>query len=335
MTHAHTPADGRPPARVVVTGASGFMGQTIARALRTEGSEVIAIGRSGPVRWGDDEAIRAAVDGASLVIGLAGRSVNCRYDAANRHEILRSRVETTRAVADAIAGVDRPPALWINSSTATIYRHAEDRGMTESSGELGEGFSVSVARAWEDALFERPLDGTRRVALRTAIVLGDGSVLPPLIRLARLGLGGPQLDGRWPVTRARSAAGTAHRRGALGGRQRFSWIHVDDVVEVIRFLRTHDELDGVINAASPNPTDNAGFMRALRAAVGMPLGVPLPRVALELGAILLRTETELILKSRWVLPERLLAAGFAFRFPTLEGALDDILKGRRAATAGR
>lgn len=321
--------------RVVVAGASGFMGTAIVAALRAEGADVVTVGRTGAVQWADPPSVRRAVDGASLVIGLAGRSVNCRYGPANRAEILRSRVETTRAIAEAIGAAERPPALWINSSTATIYRHAEDRAMTESTGELGEGFSVSVARAWEDALFEATLPGTRRVALRTAIVLGDGSVLPPLVRLARLGLGGPQRDGRWPATRARLSAGTYHRRGARGGRQRFSWIHLDDVIGIIRFLREHDELDGVINAASPNPTDNAGFMRALRATVGAPVGMPLPRVALELGAVLLRTETELVLKSRWVVPERLLAAGYRFRFPHLEGALADILGPARSVPAGR
>lgn len=314
--------------RVVVAGASGFMGTAIVTAFRAEGADVVTVGRSGAASWADPTSVRRAVDGASLVIGLAGRSVNCRYGPANREVILRSRLDTTRAVADAIAAADHPPALWINSSTATIYRHAEDRPMTESTGELGEGFSVSVARAWEDALFEQDLHGTRRVALRTAIVLGDGSVLPPLVRLARLGIGGAQLDGRWPATRARLAAGTHHRRGARRGRQRFSWIHLEDVIGIIRFLRAHDELSGIINAASPNPTDNAGFMRALRAAVGAPVGIPLPRAALELGAMLLRTETELVLKSRWVVPERLTAAGFAFRFPTLEAALEDILRPR-------
>ena len=321
--------------RVVVTGASGFMGTAIVAALRADGADVVTVGRTGDARWADPSSVRRAVDGASTVIGLAGRSVNCRYGPANRAEILRSRVDTTHAIADAIAAAERPPGLWINSSTATIYRHAEDHPMTEATGELGEGFSVSVAKAWEEALFEPPLPGTRRVALRTAIVLGDGSVLPPLVRLARLGLGGPQLDGRWPASRARLSAGTYHRRGARGGRQRFSWIHLDDVIGIIRFLRDHDELDGVINAASPNPTDNAGFMRALRATLGAPVGMPLPRAALELGAVLLRTETELVLKSRWVVPERLLEAGYHFRFPFLEDALADILGPVGVPRAGR
>lgn len=316
--------------RIVVGGASGFMGQSIVRAWRDAGAEVITVGRRDAVRWDDNRALAAAVDGASLVIGLAGRSVNCRYGPAERAEILHSRLETTRALAAAIGAATRPPSLWVSSSTATIYRHAEDRPMTESTGELGRGFSVSVARAWEDALMERDLPATRRVALRTAIVLGDGSVLPPLVRLARLGLGGPHWDGPWPVSRARIAAGTEHRFGAPWGRQKFSWIHVDDVVAIIQFLRDHPHLAGPVNASAPNPVDDASFMRAIRRALGVPFGVPLPRPALELGALFLRTETELVLKSRWVIPERLLAAGYRFHFPTVERALDDIL-GRRAA----
>jgi NAD dependent epimerase/dehydratase family enzyme len=312
--------------RVVITGASGFMGSRFVEAFRSEGLEVATIGRTGDATWGDRAAIARLVDGASLVIGLAGKSVNCRYNAANRAEILRSRVDTTRAVSDAIAAAAAPPPLWVNSSTATIYRHAEDRAMTESTGELGEGFSVSIARAWEEALFEAELPATRRVALRSAIVLGDGSALAPLARLARFGLGGPQWDGRWPATRARLEAGTYHRFGARWGTQKFSWIHLDDVLGIIRFLREHPEIEGVVNAASPNPSDNRTMMRTLRSVVGAPFGMPLPRAALEVGSAVIRTETELVLKSRWVVPERLTAAGFRFEHPDLDEALRSILK---------
>lgn len=325
----------RPHDRIVVGGASGFMGQAIARAWQSDGAEVITVGRRADVRWDDERALAAAVDGASLVIGLAGRSVNCRYGPTNREEILRSRVETTRALASAIATADRPPRVWVNSSTATIYRHAEDRPMTESTGELGRGFSVSVARAWEDALMERDLPQTRRIALRTAIVLGDGSVLPPLVRMARLGLGGPHWDGPWPVSRKRIAAGTEHRFGAPWGRQKFSWIHLDDVIGIIRFLRDHPQISGPVNVSAPNPVDDAMVMRSIRRALGVPFGIPLPRPALELGAMLMRTETELVLKSRWVVPERLLAAGYRFRFPTIQEALNEILRSRAGTGSTR
>lgn len=310
--------------RVVIGGSSGFMGQYLLPRLRESGREVVTISRSNAdIGWSEQAAIDRAVDGASLVIGLAGKSVNCRYTPENRAEIFRSRLETTAALSLAIATAANPPALWVNSSTATIYRHAEDRPMTESTGEIGTGFSVEVAKAWEEALFADDLPSTRRVALRSAIVLGHGGVLGPLKGLARLGLGGAQHDGRWPVSAARRAAGTGHFPGARRGRQRFSWVHVEDVARIIDFLEEHPELDGPVNAASPNPVDNAAFMATVRDVLGARIGPPMPRWMLELGAIGIRTETELILKSRWVLPEKLTAAGFEFRYPDLEGALKE------------
>ena len=316
--------------RVVIAGASGFMGRHLADAFRADGDEVATIGRgTADARWGDADGIRSLVDGADVVLNLAGKSVNCRYDEANRREILRSRIDTTRELGAAIASADRPPPLWLNSSTATIYRHAEDRAMTESTGELGAGFSVDVARAWEEAFFAGELPRTRRVALRTAIVLGDGGALEPLIGLARIGFGGPQLDGPWFRARRRVAAGTLHEYGARGGRQRFSWVHLDDVLGVIRFLITHPEVEGVVNLSSPNPTDSVGVMRAIRRAIGMPFGLPLHRWLLEPGSWLIRTETELVLKSRWVVPERLVAAGYAFRHPEIQGAVDAVAAARR------
>lgn len=314
------------PRRVVLAGASGFIGRYLVERLTAAGDTVSLIGRTGPdARWGDTAAITALIDGADVVINLAGKSVNCRYNARNRAEILRSRVETTRELGLAIAAAVNPPTLWINSSTATIYRHAEDRAQTEITGELGTGFSVGVAKAWEESFFAPSLPTTRRVALRIAIVLGDGSVMPPLIRLARFGFGGAQLDGRWFSTAARRAAGTFHEFRARGGRQRFSWVHIADVYGAIRFLIDHRELDGVVNVSSPNPSDSAGFMRALRRVLTVPFGIPTPRFVLELGSIAIRTETELVLKSRWVVPKRLLAAGYAFEYPDLEPALREIV----------
>lgn len=308
--------------RVVIGGSSGFIGRHLQQKYRAEGREVVTISRSGAdLTWSDQDGIDAAVDGAELVVGLAGKSVNCRYTPANRAQIFSSRLDTTAALSAAVSRASAPPPLWINSSTATIYRLAEDRPMTEADGEIGTGFSVQVATAWERELFDAVLPETRRVALRTAIVLGDAGVLGPLRVLARLGLGGTQLDGWWPVTRARRAAGTAHLPGARGGRQRFSWIHVDDVLGIIDFLERHPELDGPVNASSPNPVDNATFMASVRRTLGVRFGPPTPRWMLEIGAIGIRTETELILKSRWVLPGKLAEAGYAFRHPDLDEAL--------------
>ncbi|KAB1893732.1 DUF1731 domain-containing protein [Microbacterium oxydans] len=308
--------------RVVIGGSTGFMGRFLVPRFRAEGREVVTISRSGAdIRWGDQVEIDRAVDGAALVIGLAGKSVNCRYTPENRAEIFRSRLDTTASLSTAITRSSAPPALWINSSTATIYRHAEDRPMTESTGEVGSGFSVEVAKAWEKALFADELPATRRVALRSTIVLGHGGVLGPVRDLARFGLGGSQYDGRWPVSAARRAAGTGHLPGARRGRQRFSWVHIEDVARIIDFLERNPALEGPVNAASPHPVDNVEFMATVRRALGARIGVPMPRWMLELGAIGMRTETELILKSRWVLPEMLTEAGFEFRYPFLEDAI--------------
>jgi len=314
--------------RVVLGGAGGFLGSYLVRRFRERGREVITIGRSGAdISWGDDQGIAEAVDGASLVIGMAGKNVSCRYNDANRSEIMRSRVDTTAALSAAIAAAKNPPPLWINSSTATIYRHADDRPMTESDGEIGTGFSVGVATAWEAQFFAEELPQTRRVALRTAFVLGHGSVLTYLKRLAYFGVGGAQLDGWWPVSRSRIRVGAAHYPGTKHGMQRFSWIHIEDLARIIDFVESDPELSGPVNTSAPNPVPNRELMATIRKILRVPFGIPIPRFMLELGAIMLRTETELMLKSRWVLPERLEQAGFEFQYPTLESALREELRG--------
>ena len=317
---------------IVLAGASGFIGQHLAAAFRAEGARVSLIGRHGPdASWGDTAGITALLEGADLLVNLAGKSVNCRYGPENRAEIVRSRVETTRELKEAVLACTAPPRVWMNSSTATIYRHAEDRPMTESDGEIGSGFSVDVATAWEAEFFSGELPATRRDALRMAIVLGDGSALVPLMNLVRVGLGGPQFDGPWPATRARLAAGTYHHEGRGGGRQKFSWIHVDDVLGAIRFAREDSSVEGPLNLSSPNPSDNRTVMRTLRRVLGVPFGLPAWRWMLELGTAVLRTETELVLKSRWVLPERLVDGGYEFVHPHLDEALKSIVAGRRGA----
>ncbi|POH63504.1 MULTISPECIES: epimerase [Cryobacterium] len=318
--------------RAVVAGASGFIGQRLVRELRDQGYEVARIGRIGPdARWDDDTAVRELIDGSALVINLAGKSVDCRYTDRNRTEILRSRVNTTRQLREAIQTSARPPRVWLNASTATIYRYAMDRPMTETHGEIGSGFSADIARNWEDEFFAGDLPGTRRVALRMAIVLGDGPATAILARLARLGLGGPQVDGRWfPHRRYRgigtqpSGDGTAPTHHSRG-RQRFSWIHIDDVMASIRFIVAHDELVGPVNLAAPHPSDNRTLMATLRRRVGARLGLPAFRWMLEPAMWLLRTEPELVLKSRWVEPERLVAAGYRFAWPDLEPAIYDVV----------
>ncbi len=292
--------------KIVIAGGTGFIGQYVQKKFADMGYEVNIISRQNHhISWEDSASIIEVMEHAEMVINFAGKSVNCRYNEKNRKQILNSRTETTRILGNALLACKNPPLLWINSSTATIYRHAEDRPMTEESGEMGNDFSVEVAKAWEQTFFAFDLPATRQVALRMAIVLGeDGGVIEPYRNLVRLGLGGIQ--------------------GA--GNQRFSWVHIEDVFRIILFLQENKELQGVFNCSSPYPITNKKFMAQLRNAMGRKFGLPSPKWMLEMGAIFMRTETELILKSRWVIPKRLESEGFRFTFDTIEKALQQILK---------
>lgn len=255
---------------VVLAGASGFIGSYFKRRFLEEGWQVRTVGRDAgaDAQWNDDGAITTALNGAELLVNLAGRSVNCRYDERHRREILDSRVLTTRALGRAVAACTEPPRTWINSSTGTIYRHAEDHPQSEASGELGRGFSVDVARAWEDELAAADVPGTRTVPLRIAIVLGPGGgVMGPFRNLARLGLG-----------------------GHMGpGTQKFSWIHVEDLFRTVLFVHERPELSGPVNAATPYAVDNRELMTLVRQSMGVPFGIPTPAWMLEAGAVLIRT----------------------------------------------
>ncbi|ANJ28219.1 epimerase [Agromyces aureus] len=316
----------------VVAGASGFVGSALVRALTDDGYHVRRIGRSAQLDWSNPAGIADAIDGSAVLLNLAGKSVNCRYTDANRDEILRSRVDTTRVLRHAVESAANPPAVWFNASTATIYRHAMDRPNAEVDGELGEGFSVDVARTWEQEFFSDDLPGTRRIALRMAIVLGDGPATNTLITLARLGLGGPQIDNWWfPHRRYRGIGPNPTGRERTSwhrtrGHQKFSWIHLDDVIDAIRFLIERDDIAGPVNLASPHPSDNRSLMRMLRQSVGRRAGLPAWRWMLEPAMFALRTEPELVLKSRWVLPETLTAAGFTFAHPDLHDAIEDVAR---------
>jgi uncharacterized protein (TIGR01777 family) len=291
--------------KVVLAGGTGFVGQDFTVRFKKLGYDVLVISRqSGHIAWEDRTAIIEAIEGAEMLINLAGKSVNCRYTDENRKIIMDSRTETTHILGEAVLSCVHPPELWINSSTATIYRHAEDRPMTEQDGEVGSGFSVEVAKAWEKAFFGVELPSTRQIALRIAIVLGEGGVMEPLTNLVRFGLGGAQ------------GAGT----------QKFSWIHMEDLFRMVMFVQEHSELEGVYNASSPHPVTNRELMASLRKQMGARIGLPSPRWMLELGAIFIRTETELVLKSRWVIPDRIEKAGFTFTYASLDAALADLLK---------
>jgi hypothetical protein len=295
--------------RIVIAGASGFVGSYLGARFAETGDTVHTIGRSGAdAAWGDPRAIASVIDGADILINLAGTSVNCRYTRRNQAAIFSSRLLTTAEVGEAVQAVASSPKIWFNASTATIYRHADDHAMTDEAGELGSGFSVNVATAWEREFFAHHRDGVRQVALRMAIVLGDGSALTPLVMLTRLGLGGSQFGGK-----------------TRGAHQRFSWVHIRDVYRAIEFLAAGADIGDTVNVSSPNPVENRELMATLRRVLGVRFGIPLFGWMLELGAFAIRTESELPLKSRWVVPTRLLAAGFEFEFPLLEGALRDIL----------
>ncbi|OED31754.1 TIGR01777 family protein [Planococcus maritimus] len=289
--------------KAVIAGGTGFIGAYLKEKYERLGYRVYIISRqSGHIQWGDAQGMVDALDGAKLVINLAGKSVNCRYMEANKREIFNSRTKTTETLGHMIEACKKAPELWVNASSATIYRHAEDRPMTEDGGEIGRGFSVEVAKAWEDRFFSFQLSKTRQVALRIAIVLGDGGVMEPYRKLVKYGLGGKQGSGR----------------------QMFSWIHIEDLYRMVRFVQHRDELAGVFNAAAPNPLTNKEWMKILRQSMNRRTGLPASKWMLETGAAALRTETELILKSRWVVPERLVREGFRFRYPALGNALADL-----------
>ncbi|WP_335871537.1 TIGR01777 family oxidoreductase [Bacillus sp. 2205SS5-2] len=291
--------------KVVLAGGTGFIGQYFQKQFEKLGYEVIIISRQPPhVIWEDFSGVARALENAELLLNLAGKSVNCRYNEKNKAKILNSRIETTELLGKAIQQCETPPQLWLNSSSATIYRHAEDRPMTEETGELGEGFSVDVARQWEESFFSFSLPNTRQVALRISIVLGStGGVMVPYTHMVKFGLGGVQGPGN----------------------QKFSWIHIEDLFSIVLFLSNRKEVNGIINCSAPSPITNAELMKELRNAMKRPYGLPSPKWMLEFGARFIGTETELILKSRWVVPEKLLAKGFTFTYNTIEEALNEIV----------
>ena len=297
--------------KVVIPGGSGQVGAVLARALREDGHDVVVISRGrnaapGRTVWWDGETLgpwTREIDGCDVVVNLAGRSVNCRYSARHRTEILESRVRSTRIVGEAIARASRPPRVWLQASTATIYAHRYDAANDEATGVIGNDpsepdswkFSIDVARAWEAALTEAVTPATRTVALRSAMIMS------------------PDRDGIFDTLRGLTRAGLGGAAG--GGRQFVSWIHEADFVRAVKWIVDRDEIAGAINLASPNPLPNREFMRTLREACGVPIGLPATRWMLEVGAVFLRTETELILKSRRVVPGRLIRDGFVFGYP--------------------
>jgi uncharacterized protein len=304
---------------IVITAANGFIGSALTEYFSTNFKVVALVRKPRPdkknvryVRWDGrtQGEWSSELEGAEAVINLAGRSVNCRYNERNRQFIYSSRLESTAAIGEAVKSSNVKPKVWMNAASATIYAHSEHVPNTEANGIIGSGFSVDVCLKWEAAFASFAQPGVRQITLRTSIVLGSGGgVMKPFLNLVRSGLGGKM--GR--------------------GKQQFSWIHIDDLCRAVDFLLAHESSVGVYNIASPDPVTNAVFMRTLRNAARVPFGIPAPKWLLEAGAAIIGTETELVLKSRFVLPERLEDAGFRFRYPTIEKCIGAIVNERNTS----
>lgn len=306
--------------RILLVGGSGQVGQILRRWLGKRGHKIKNISRKGADGW-DGKHFGAWTEdlaNCDVLINLAGRSVDCRYNETNRRFMLDSRVHSTRILGEALAQTERRPRVWLNASTATIYRHALDSPQDERTGEIGGAeanapatwrFSIEVATSWESAFFAAKVPGVRQVALRSAMTMSPdkGGVFSVLHRLVRWGFG-----------------------GTLGsGRQMMSWIHEYDFCRAVEFLLEREDLDGAVNLTSPRPLPNAEFMRLLREACRQPIGLPATEWMIRIGAFILRTESELVLKSRRVLPTRLEQAGFCFEYPEWGRAAADLVSRSR------
>jgi uncharacterized protein (TIGR01777 family) len=298
--------------KMILAGGSGFLGQALINSFKDY--EIVILSRNPQtvtdrvryVQW-DGKTLgnwAKELENCEVIINLTGRTVDCRYNERNKKEILESRVNATVIIGEAIRQCSNPPGLWINSASATIFRNALDRPMDEETGEFGSGFSVDVCKKWEAVFNESKTPKTRKVLLRIAMVLGkNGGVMPVMTRLVRLGLG-----------------------GKLGkGDQFVSWVHEYDFVNLIHWIIEHEQIEGTYNCTAPNPVRNNEFMKILREACKMPFGIPSAKWMLEIGAFFIRTETELVLKSRRVVPKKLLDSGFVFKYPEVSLAINDLV----------
>lgn len=310
--------------KIVIPGGSGQVGTILARHFHARGDKVVIFSRSpgrASSKWRtivwDAVSLgpwQRELEGADVVINLTGRSVNCRYNEANRRDIMASRVDSTRVLGNAIERAERPPRVWLQASTATIYAHRFDAPNDETTGLVGGvepdapstwKFSIDVAQAWERELEAAKTSHTRKIAMRSAMVMSPdkGGIFDTLATLTKRGLGG----------------------NAAGGKQYVSWIHETDFIAATDYLMRNETLSGPVNVCSPNPLPYSEFMLALRKAMGVKIGLPATRLMLEVGAIFMRTETELVLKSRRVVPGTLLAHGFEFKQPDWPAAAADLV----------
>ena len=312
--------------KIVIAGGSGFIGEELIRYFGKQNDIVILtrklsesvnnrntytqltdndLARTKFVKW-DGKSLGnwcTEINKADILINLAGKSVNCRYTERKKKEIIDSRVKSTQIIGQAIQQLSNPPQLWINSSSATIYRHAMDRPQDEYTGEIKDDFSVEVCKQWEKTFYEKQTPFTRKVALRMAITLGAGGVMLPYFNLLKFGLGGKQGSGE----------------------QMYSWIHIEDTCRIIDWLYEHNELQGTFNCSSPSPITNEVFMKTLRKVTNTPFGLPAFDWMLKFGAFVIGTEIELVLKSRWVVPTKLLETGYDFKYPFIAEALQNVI----------
>lgn len=299
---------------MIIAGGSGFLGQALIQYFLPKNYEIVVLSRSAKETGNDNlryvswnaktlDIWMTELEGADVLINLAGKSVDCRYNEQNKAEILNSRVNSTKVLGEAIQACAVPPKVWMNSSTATIYQHSLEEKMTEENGKIGDDFSMNVAKSWEATFYDCQTPKTTKIALRTSIVLGkNGGAFIPLKNLTKLGLGGTQGKGN----------------------QKVSWIHEHDFCRAVAFLLEKSEA-GIYNITAPNPLPNKRFMKTIRKVMKVPVGLLQPVWLLKLGARIIKTEAELILKSRYVIPEKLLNSGFQFHYPTAEKAIREII----------
>jgi len=296
--------------KIVIAGGTGFIGKSLEKYFSEKGDYVIILTRkiknANHIYW-DGKNIGPWIEylnDADVLINLCGKSVDCRYTQKNKSDILNSRTYPTQLLNEAMLQISKPPKVWMNASSATIYVDSTKVVMTEEGGIIGNDFSMNVCKQWEHVFYKNPIKDVRKVSLRMAIVLGEKEgAFPKYKQITKIGLGGPQADGR----------------------QLMSWIHIDDVCRSIQFINDNENIVGAVNITAPNIVENREFMKLLRQAMGRSFGLRQPKLLLEIGALFLRTETELLLKSRNVFPEKLIKNGFVFKYPELKQAIEILI----------
>lgn len=297
--------------KIIIAGGTGFLGESLSTYFKEKGNQVYILTRN-PKRdheiYWDARTLgewKNSIEGADVLINLTGKSVDCRYNENNKKEIYSSRIKSTNILQQAVDECSVKPKVWLNAASATIYVHSETQLNTEESGIIGDDFSMNICKSWEKEFFKINNEDVRKVALRTSIVLGNnGGAFPKLRMITKLGLGGKQ--GR--------------------GQQKVSWIHIDDFCKAVEWIIDHENMSGPINITAPNPVSNEDLMKKMRKHLKIPFGLNVPVWQLEIASLFLNTETELLLKSRNVYPDKLLKNGFRFSYPDLDNALNDLLR---------